>query len=313
MLNRGGSSAFSLYCDPREMILVVCKNGVLGEAVGAANCEVLRTALGFNAHNTWFALFTKISPIFLLRLGYVQRGLLFPKPNSKIELVSRLKTSLSVALDHFYPFAGQLVKVKNEDDDHTVSFFVNCDGGGPGVKFVHAKAEKISIGDVLRYGSVENGFLSSFFPAYGIKNYQGVSNPLLMVQVTEMKDGFFIGVSYNHTVADDSSIWMFIKTWSKICSKDSRIVGRPNLLLNDWFFDGIDYPINIPDPEIEAPSSDVSSRPTVLQEIAFHVTNENVLRLKAKANDEAGSTDVNISSLQAVLAHIWGSTVRLEP
>ncbi|CAA7055072.1 unnamed protein product [Microthlaspi erraticum] len=250
--------------------------------------------------------------LLVLRIGYVQRGLLLPKPNPKIDLISRLKNSLSIALDHFYPFAGQLVKVKN--DDNTASFHINCEGGGHGVKFVHATAEKISIGDVLRYsGSVEDVFFRSFFPAYGYKNYQGVSNPLLMVQVTEMKDVIFIGVGYNHTVSDDNSIWMFIKTWSDICSKGSGIIGCPRLLHKGWFFDGIDYPIHIPDPETDG-GRDLDDNSlktsTVLREIVFHVTKENVLKLKAKANDEAGSTDVKISSLQTVLAHIWRSGVR---
>lgn len=87
----------------------------------------------------------------------------------------------------------------------------------------------------------------------------------------------------------------------------------PLLLHKRWFFDGIDYPIHIPDPETEGRrdlDDNSLTTSTVLQEIVFHVTKENVLKLKAKANDEAGSTDVKISSLQVVLAHIWRSRVR---
>ncbi|KAL1196516.1 hypothetical protein V5N11_023206 [Cardamine amara subsp. amara] len=67
--------------------------------------------------------------LYLLHMCYLQRGLLFPKPNSNIDItIAKLQTSLSIALEHFYPFAGRLVKVKN--DDGTVSFSVNCDGSG---------------------------------------------------------------------------------------------------------------------------------------------------------------------------------------
>ncbi|CDY12813.1 BnaC07g16200D [Brassica napus] len=42
-----------------------------------------------------------------LRFGYLQRGLLFSRPYPKIDIVlSRLQTSLSLALDRFYPLAG---------------------------------------------------------------------------------------------------------------------------------------------------------------------------------------------------------------
>ncbi|VVB18234.1 unnamed protein product [Arabis nemorensis] len=237
-----------------------------------------------------------------LRFGYLQRGLLFPKPDLKIDIViSRLKASLSVALDRFYPLAGRLVKVENDDD--TVSFFISCDGSG--VEFVHAVARNIEVSDVLRLPGSVPGFLSSFFPATGIKNYNGVSRSLLMVQVTEMKDGVFIGFGYNSTVADGKSIWKFVNEWSEICSKDSGFeTFQRQLHLKGWFFDGIDYPIHIPDPEAKATSYATS---TNLQEKMFHVTKENVLKLEGKANGEA---DQKISSIQAVLGLIWRSMIK---
>lgn len=237
-----------------------------------------------------------------LRFGYLQRGLLFPKPDPNTGIViSRLQTSLSVALDRFYPLAGRLVKVENDDD--TVSFFISCDGSG--VEFVHAVARNIEVSDVLRLPGSVPGFFSSFFPATGVKNYHGVSRSLLMVQVTEMKDGIFIGFGYNSTVADGNSIWKFFNAWSEICSKDSgSATFQRRLVLKGWFFDGIDYPIHIPDPETKATSYATS---TNLQEKMFHVTKENALKLESKANGEA---DQKISSIQAVLGHIWRSMIR---
>lgn len=232
-----------------------------------------------------------------LRFGYLQRGLLFPTPNPKIDIIiSRLQASLSVALDHFYPLAGRLVKVENDDD--TVSFFISCDGSG--VEFVHAVAKNVELSEVLQLSGSVPGVFSSFFPATGIKNYHGVSRSLLMVQVTEMKDGIFIGFGYNSTVADASSIWRFIHAWSEICSQESGSETLQRCLhLKGWFFDGIDYPIHIPEPETKATSYVTSNN---LQEKMFHVTKENVLKLEAKANDEA---DQKISSIQAVLGFIW--------
>ncbi|CAH8281016.1 unnamed protein product [Arabidopsis lyrata] len=237
-----------------------------------------------------------------LRFGYLQRGLLFPKPDPKTDIIiSQLQASLSVALDRFYPLAGRLVKLANDDD--TVSFFISCDGSG--VEFVHAMAKNIELSDVLQLSGSVPGVFASFFPATGIKNYHGVSRSLLMVQVTEMKDGVFIGFGYNSTVADATSIWKFINAWSEICSKDSGSeTFQRRLHLKGWFFDRIDYPIHIPDPVTKATSYVTS---TNLQEKMFHITKENVLKLEAKANDEA---DQKISSIQAVLAYIWRSMIK---
>ncbi|CAL9245104.1 unnamed protein product [Arabidopsis halleri] len=246
-----------------------------------------------------------------LRFCYPQRGLFFSKPDSNIDtIISMLKTSLSVALDHFYPLAGRLVKIFNENDN-TVSFFISCDGGF-GVKFDHAVAKTITVSDLVKSGFVDGLFGSFFFPATGIKNYQGVSNPLLMVQVTELKDGIFLSYGYNHTVADGKSIWMFINKWSEICSIDTGSKSMEiSSSLRGWFLDAIEYPIHIPDPGIKPPSYGASTTATIIfQEIVFHLTKENVLKLKAKANNEAGFEDGKISSLQAVLGHIWRSRVK---
>ncbi|KAG2327206.1 hypothetical protein Bca52824_009934 [Brassica carinata] len=225
-----------------------------------------------------------------LRFGYLQRGL-FSKPYPKIDtLLSRLQTSLSI------------------------SFHISCDGSG--VEFVHAVARRnIEVSDILRLScsssssssssSVPTSF-SSFFPATGVKNCNGVSRSLLMVQVTEMKDGIFIGFGYNSTVADGESIWKFLNCWSEICSKGlgSEASCQRRLQLKGWFFDEIDYPIRIPDPETKAARVTTSCS---LQEKMFHVTKENALKLEAKANDEC---DEKVSSFQAVLGHIWCSMVK---
>ncbi|VVB18233.1 unnamed protein product [Arabis nemorensis] len=243
-----------------------------------------------------------------LRFSYPQRGLLFPKPGSDFDIIiSKLKSSLSIVLDHLYTFAGRLVKKVNEDDD-TVSYFISCDGSdGYGVKFVHAEAKTIAVKDMVKSGFIGGLIGSFFFPATGIKNYQGVSNPLLMVQVTEMKDGIFMCFSYNQTVADGKSLWKFINAWSEICSKGSMGIISP-ILLRGWFLDEIEYPIHIQDPETTPPTNYGSSTTSnILQEIVFRLTKENVLKLKAKANEGIGT---EISSFQAVLGHIWRSRVK---
>ncbi|XP_010558666.1 PREDICTED: uncharacterized acetyltransferase At3g50280-like [Tarenaya hassleriana] len=247
--------------------------------------------------------------LFFLRAEYPQRGLLFPKPDPETDIISPLKASLSAALEIFYPLAGRLVKVENEDN--TESFYIDCDGSG--AKFVHAVAKTVSVGDVLEPADgLVPDLIRHFFPANGTRSYEGVSESLLAVQVTEMEDGVFIGFGYNHMVADGSSFWKFFNTWSEICLKGLHSDHRkslPPILLKGWFLDGIDPPIHIPISETKPPTRGISSSPT-LQEKVFRFTKENISQLKAKANNEIGSNAEKISSLQAISGHMWRSIIR---
>ncbi|KAL0669613.1 hypothetical protein Bca4012_032317 [Brassica carinata] len=215
----------------------------------------------------------------LLYLVYPQRGLLFPKPDPNSHVIPRLKAALSTALDIYFPFAGRLVKVNNPEDN-TVSFYIDCNGSG--AKFIHAKAESVSVNDLLQS-----------------------HEPLLALQVTEMKDGVFISYGYNHMVADGSSFWSFFHSWSRICQTGSGF-NFQSLVLKDWFLDKIDYPIHIPVSEMETPPNCETST----KERVFHFTRKKITYLKAKANEEIGSADSKISSLQAVVAYLWLSIMR---
>ncbi|CAA0385453.1 unnamed protein product [Arabidopsis thaliana] len=245
------------------------------------------------------------SDLSLLYLNYPQRGLLFPKPDPETQFISRLKSSLSTALEIYFPLAGRLVKVNNHEDN-TVSFYIDCDDGR-GVKFVHTIAESVSVSDILQpHGSVPD-FFRLFFPMNGVRSIDGLSEPLLALQVTEIKDGIVISFGYNHLVADGSSMWKFIHVWSKLCLNGQWEIHQP-LVLRGWFLDNIDFPIHIPASEIE--TERVKNREVSTKERVFHFTKEKLSDLKAKANDEIGSSDIKISSLQAVLAHLWRSIVR---
>ncbi|KFK25764.1 hypothetical protein AALP_AA8G156600 [Arabis alpina] len=246
------------------------------------------------------------SDLNLLYLDYIQRGLLFPKPDPKTRFISRLKTSLSTTLDTYFPFAGRLVKVNNQEDN-TVSFYIDCNDI-LGAKFVHAKADSVSVSDFLQpNGSVPESF-KLFFPVNGLRNIDGLSEPLLAVQVTEIKDGIFISFGYNHLVANGVSMWKFLQDWSKICLNDQQENLLQPLILKEWFLDRIDFPVHIPVSEIETEKVIRGERLT--KERVFHFTKKNISDLKAKVEVEIGSSDLKISSLQAVLGHVWQSIAK---
>lgn len=252
--------------------------------------------------------------LLFLSVGPIQKGLLFLKPTPLQEqlllqpntttIVDHLKSSFSRALDFFPPLAGRLGITKHNDEDDTSSFFVECNNAG--ADFIHAVVDNITISDILDPVYVPR-VVHSFFPLNGLTNYEGISKPLLAVQVTELVDGFFIGCTMNHSVGDGSSFWNFLNTWSEIsCGFDT--ISRPPVF-ERWFPTGVDSPIRVPlsTKQLE----DTYILPPLLEERVFHFSKAKISALKAKANAEMGTG--TISSLQALLAHLWVSVVRCQP
>ncbi|XVE82825.1 hypothetical protein DITRI_Ditri16bG0036600 [Diplodiscus trichospermus] len=242
----------------------------------------------------------------LLQIGHIQKGLLFPKPKPDLQeektentLIHHLKTSLSRTLHHFPVLAGRLATTEYEDG--SISFFIDCNNSG--ALFIHAAADGVTISDIVKPVYVPP-IVHSFFPLNGLKNYEGVANPLLGIQITDLADGIFIGCTINHAVADGSSFWHFFNSWSEISEGAIQLSKPP--VFQRWFPDGIDLPIRIPQFLVKQINENFMLPP--LQERVFHFTKENIAKLKAKANAEIGTN--NISSLQALLSHIWRSVIR---
>lgn len=234
----------------------------------------------------------------LLAKNAIQKGLLFHKPTEETWL-ARLKTSLSRTLDHFFPLAGRLGTEFHEDD--TISVFIQCNNAG--AEFIHAAAD-LTVSDVLDPPYLPH-IVHDFFPLNGQINYDGRFNPLLAIQVTELIDGVFIGCSINHTMADGGSFWHFMNSWSEICKSGSDQISRPPIL-DRWFPSDSDPPIRLPASGI----TNVSYTLPPLEEQVFHFAPQNVAKLKAQAN--TNNNDKVISSLQAVLAHVWIAFTRVK-
>ncbi|KAK6287852.1 hypothetical protein POUND7_014031 [Theobroma cacao] len=242
----------------------------------------------------------------LLPLGPIQKGLLFPRPKPSPEkeientLIHHLKASLAHTLDYFPPLAGRLATTEHDDD--TISFCIDCNNSG--ALFIHAEADGVTISDIVKPVYVPS-LVHSFFPLNGVKNYEGFSNPLLGVQVTELVDGVFVGCTINHSVVDGSSFWHFFNSWSEISRGSIPLSKLP--VFQRSFFNSINYPIRIPRSYVEQFHEEFILPPN-LKERVFHFTKQSIAKLKARANAEVGTN--NISSLQALLSHIWRSVIR---
>ena len=115
-------------------------------------------------------------------VGYIQRGLLFVKPTSSQEkqldeennMIDHLASSFSRALNIFYPLAGRLAMIENNEDD-TASFFIDCNNQG--AQFVHAAADGITMADIL-VPIDDPQIVDSLLLMNNVLNYEGISTPI---------------------------------------------------------------------------------------------------------------------------------------
>ncbi|KAJ4711647.1 putative Anthocyanin 5-aromatic acyltransferase [Melia azedarach] len=155
----------------------------------------------------------------------------------------RIKLSLSLTLQHFFPFAGNLVLPSESDDkakiiytsDDSVSFSVAESNGD----FSHLTGNHPR--SVTEFHSLVPELASV---------HQEVNLPLLALQVTVFPEvGLCLGLAYHHVVADGRTFNNFIKTWASFCressfsmntlpSYDRTVIidrnGIEDILLNEW-------------------------------------------------------------------------------
>ncbi|XP_028080732.1 uncharacterized acetyltransferase At3g50280-like [Camellia sinensis] len=128
-----------------------------------------------------------------------------------------------------------------ENDDNTSSFFVDCNNAE--AHFIHSVVDNVTVNDILDPVYVPH-IVNFLFPLNGVLNHEGVSKPLLAVQVTELIDGSFVGCTMNHIIGDGSSFWQFFNFWSET-SRGFDNISRPSVL-NRWFPSNTNCPIRIP-------------------------------------------------------------------
>ncbi|PWA63744.1 transferase, Chloramphenicol acetyltransferase-like domain protein [Artemisia annua] len=242
--------------------------------------------------------------LLVLNIGYIQNGLLFAKPENQnfsiVVFLNNLQHALSATLTHFYPLAARLATQKQENPP---SYVICIDPkNSPGVKFIYATTTA-TINDILT-STYLSPLVHSLFDLSDAINHDGHTLPLLSIQVTELIDGVFVGVSLNHVVADGTTFWHFMATWSEIfmlTERDSYLISRPPV------YKRCDPIINLPFTHHEQFTQRLG--PTnLLKERFFHFTSNSVSSLKAKANAECNTT--KISSLQAVSALLWRCMTR---
>ncbi|XBI50927.1 hypothetical protein VPH35_033527 [Triticum aestivum] len=235
-----------------------------------------------------------------ITVGYIQEGVLLPKPPASA--VQYLASSFARALGRFYPLAGRFA----------VAPEVNA-GALPDAELIHAVAPGVHVSDISGPLHVIPPVVSSFFPLNGMLSTDAAvdpTGPLLAVQVTELADGVFVAMSLSHAAADGTTLWDLLNTWSEMSrSGDGNIFTAAPLPFERWFHDGCPVPIPLPFAKVQDMARRFECPP--LQECSIHFTPDSIKKLKAKANaDMAGTATSTISSLQALLAHLWQAVCR---
>uniref|UniRef100_A0ACD5XB39 Uncharacterized protein n=1 Tax=Avena sativa TaxID=4498 RepID=A0ACD5XB39_AVESA len=249
----------------------------------------------------------------LITIDYIQKGILLPKPPAGVageRLVDALASSFARALARFYPFAGRLA-VEHHDGGKTIAVLLRCTGEG--AEFIHAAAPGVAVADIV--GSVRiPPVVCAFFPLNHVLGADAATEsprlPVLSAQVTELADGVFVGMSLNHTVGDGTAFWEFFNAWSEIHRDGEIPTTRPLPLPHRFFLDSCPAPVRMPFGELRHIVRRFE-RPA-LEECFFTFSAASIRRLKARANNEimADAAAARISSLQALLAHLWRAVSR---
>lgn len=138
-----------------------------------------------------------------------------------------LKSSLSRVLVPFYPVAGRLRQIIDDDKSRPESCRFELDCNAHGVKFLEAElnAELVEFGDKDNNSNDENNNYLLFIPS---PNYQYVfpvidyskpiqELPILFIQLTRFNcGGISLSLSFSHVVADGQRMAHFLQEWARL-------------------------------------------------------------------------------------------------
>ncbi|XP_068641196.1 phenolic glucoside malonyltransferase 1-like [Aristolochia californica] len=143
---------------------------------------------------------------------------------------SKFQRSLSLALTLFYPIAGRLVPVtENDADDHVIRY---SDGDSVPITLTESQADfNHLVGSHLKDVVDLHPFAPELLSLSPDEPDMKQQEPLLAIQVTVFPfSGICIGITLHHAVADGSSATNFLRTWASICKAGGDDVSVANNL-----------------------------------------------------------------------------------
>ncbi|GKU87226.1 hypothetical protein SLEP1_g1664 [Rubroshorea leprosula] len=218
--------------------------------------------------------------------------LFFYKPNGSVAFFQAqvLKEALSNVLVPFYPMAGRL----GRDESGRIEIICNAEGA----LFIEAEADGV-LNDLSDFAPSSQ--LQQLVPT--VDYSRDISSyPLLLIQVTTFKcGGTSLGVLSHHGLADGSSGFHFINSWSEMARGHS-------LSISPFIDRTILQSLMLPTPafdhtEFDPPSSMNTPISSLRSACLFKITKDQLNNLRAESN-KTGDT-ARYSSYSILAAHVW--------
>ncbi|KAF8388283.1 hypothetical protein HHK36_026949 [Tetracentron sinense] len=254
-----------------------------------------------------------------LRFPLVQIIYFYEYPHSKTHFLDsvlpKLKHSLSLTLQHFYPLAGNLRW--SPESEKPIILYVN--GDSVSLTIAESNNDFYHLSGNHARNCNESHSLLPHLPS------SETLAPLLALQFTVFPNyGFCIGIIIRHVIVDGQSSTMFLKSWASICrSGDSSL--SPELLpfydrtvikdpegLEKFFLNKFvkstesETEFNIVDPR--APSNTVKT--------TFELSRGDIERLKkwvlTRREKDKQTPPLHLSTLVLTCAYVWVCLIRAD-
>ncbi|KAM7266329.1 hypothetical protein ACFE04_004226 [Oxalis oulophora] len=225
--------------------------------------------------------------------------------------IPSLKSSLSLALQYFYPFVSDLIIPPSPQkpyilftEGNSVSFTVAQYSG----EFDHFINDKIKDVKDLQH-------LAPVLPPARVSPDGTCVKSLLAVQVTLFPgQGISIGIGSSHAVADGRSTHQFVKSWAWFC-KSNNVIEIDKFQMPSF---NRDYSVNVPQ-ELESKLFQKwheechysYRRPETSQLYAdkvrstFVVKRTHIEKLKQHISNNISTSDIHLSSLVVTSSLVW--------
>lgn len=243
------------------------------------------------------------------------QGIYFYKPSISCEtscharIADTLRDSLSRVLIPFYPLAGRLRWIDQEDQHHQKGRLeLDCNDKGVVLIEVELNVDLASFGDFTPSPNYQY-----LFPAidYNIPIHE---LPVMFVQLTKFKcGGISLSFAISHVVADGTSVGHFLREWARLARGETLEIlpfhdrnvlqARDPPVLSPRLEHSEDLMIDPPDLIQLSGEEEKRMKRTVIQ---LRLSQKQVERLKKLANDYSNiNIGASFTRYEAIAAHLW--------
>ncbi|KAF8389926.1 hypothetical protein HHK36_024445 [Tetracentron sinense] len=261
-----------------------------------------------------------------LRFPPVQRLFFYKSPHSELSftnsLLPKLKRSLSLTLQHFYPLAGNLIWPPESEK--------------PVIRYVDGDSVLLTIAesnsDFYHLSGNSARDINESHPLIPHLPLSDTLAAVLALQVTVFPNsGFCIGMTMHHAVSDGQTATMFRKSWSSICRSGGSSLLPEFLPIYDRFLikdtDGLEknFLNKLVDPNVSDTESNNRSLvvmyprtppDTVKVKGTFELSRADMERLRkwvvTRREKDKQTTPLHATTFVLTCAYVWVCLVRAE-